>query len=412
MDSKNLMNSYPKLIVYLNENGYSPTYIKSITTYIRKVISLDGNSTITSYEKLFLSMDSANGYSENKLAIKGRQNLLGIVRDFDIYGKLPDRRSHSSFMSGKSYCRLNAHYKELIDIYQINARKFGKREETIGVETSNGSCFFLHLMNAGVETISDAVSHQIISFFFDGHSIIRGHSYRKNVKAVLAGNEDGPFAEVCRRVINLLPCTSAVRTNFPFLKDTESELLRKYIMDMENGERLRDRLITALSFFYGLRGSDITLFKYDMIDWVNDKISIIQSKTGEKLVLPLLTSIGNMLVDYLRSNPEKRTSCLMFTSLNCNGHQLEIKTVDNIVRLFMQRAGIRTAGGMTGVRVLRHHAATTMLRNGIKTPVISSILGHVSPESVVPYIDSSIEELQSCAIDISAYPIERKVFDL
>lgn len=234
------------------------------------------------------------------------------------------------------------------------------------------------------------------------------------MKAVLVGNEDGPFAEVCRRLVNLLPCTSAVRNNFPFLKDTEAELLHKYIMDMDNGERLRDRLITALSFFYGLRGSDIAVFKYDMIDWVNDKITIIQSKTGEKLVLPLLTSIGNMLVEYIRSNsnPETRIPRPMFTSINCNGHKLENKTVDNIVRRFMQRAGIRTTGGMTGVRVLRHHAATSMLRKGVKTPVISSILGHVSPESVVPYIDSSIEELQSCAIDISAYPIENKVFDL
>jgi len=412
MDSKNLMNSYPKLIAYLNENGYSPNYIKSITAYVRKVISLDGDSTITSYEELFFSMDSAHGYSESYQAIRSRKNILGIVRDFDIYGRLPDRRSHSSFMSCKSYCKLNVHYKALIDIYQINARKFGKREETIEVETSNGSCFFLHLMNAGVETISKAVSHQIISFFFDGHTIIRGHSYRKNVKAVLVGNEDGPFAEVCRRLVNLLPCTSAVRNNFPFLKDTEAELLRKYIMDMENGERLRDRLITALSFFYGLRGSDIALFKYDMIDWANDKITITQSKTGEKLVLPLLTSIGNMLVEYIRSNPEKRTSHTMFTSILCNGHKLEIMTIANIVSRFMQRAGVRTTGGMTGVRVLRHHAATTMLRKGVKTPVISSILGHVSPESVVPYIDSSIEELQSCAIDISAYPIENKVFDL
>ena len=56
--------------------------------------------------------------------------------------------------------------------------------------------------------------------------------------------------------------------------------------------------------------------------------------------------------------------------------------------------------------------ATSLLANEVASPVISSILGHTSPESVNPYVDADIEHLRECALDISDYPIAEEVFEL
>ena len=56
--------------------------------------------------------------------------------------------------------------------------------------------------------------------------------------------------------------------------------------------------------------------------------------------------------------------------------------------------------------------ATTLLANEVASPVISSILGHSSPESLNPYIDADIEHLRDCSLSISDYPVRKEVFEL
>lgn len=43
---------------------------------------------------------------------------------------------------------------------------------------------------------------------------------------------------------------------------------------------------------------------------------------------------------------------------------------------------------------------------------ISEIMGHISPESLNPYIDADIVHLRECGIDISKYPVGVEVFDV
>ena len=73
---------------------------------------------------------------------------------------------------------------------------------------------------------------------------------------------------------------------------------------------------------------------------------------------------------------------------------------------------MRKDGGRTGVRIFRHHLATALLENQVSPPVISSILGHTSPESINPYVDADLEHLRECSLSIEDYPVAQKVFEL
>lgn len=75
-------------------------------------------------------------------------------------------------------------------------------------------------------------------------------------------------------------------------------------------------------------------------------------------------------------------------------------------------AGVRKDGGRTGVRIFRHHLATVLLENRVSPPVISSILGHTSPESIKTYVDADLEHLRECSLSIEDFPVAKKVFEL
>ncbi len=60
----------------------------------------------------------------------------------------------------------------------------------------------------------------------------------------------------------------------------------------------------------------------------------------------------------------------------------------------------------------RRYLATKLLRNGVTPRYISEIMGHISSESLNPYIDADIVHLRECGIDISKYPVGEEVFDV
>ena len=81
------------------------------------------------------------------------------------------------------------------------------------------------------------------------------------------------------------------------------------------------------------------------------------------------------------------------------------------VKVFNE-ADVRREGGRTGVRIFRHHLATSLLANDTEAPVISSILGHRDPNSLNPYLDADIEHLRECALSIEQYPVAEEAFML
>jgi site-specific recombinase XerD len=77
----------------------------------------------------------------------------------------------------------------------------------------------------------------------------------------------------------------------------------------------------------------------------------------------------------------------------------------------MKKAGIRIdKGNRRGFHLFRHHLATTLLENGIEQPVISSTLGHQSPNSLNSYLETDFLHLKECALSIDRFPVKKEVF--
>ena len=169
----------------------------------------------------------------------------------------------------------------------------------------------------------------------------------------------------------------------------------------------RDKAIMILSLLTGLRAIDIVKLRLSDIDWKCDVISISQRKTDEPLVLPLLPTIGNAMARYIVNDRPKTDSPYVF--LSCKAPHKPLKDHSNcyvVVRKIFSCAGVRLGNELKGTRLMRHHVASKMLKNGVAVQTISLTLGHVNPNSADIYLTTDEKKLRDCALTLSVIPMK------
>lgn len=190
-----------------------------------------------------------------------------------------------------------------------------------------------------------------------------------------------------------------------FTTYTEEEI-KKILASTERGSAIgkRNYIVLLLAAQYGLRSGDITRLKFSQIDWQNNRIVIDQQKTGDRLELPLLASVGNAIIDYWKNG---RPSCCRDDSIVVShknqtlGTPLIYSTIHSIVCAGMSKAKIPNwKKKKHGAHSLRHSLATNLLKKNVSLPIISTVLGHRSTESTKVYVGIDINRLRQCSLPI------------
>ena len=185
---------------------------------------------------------------------------------------------------------------------------------------------------------------------------------------------------------------------------TEDEIKRMIIaVDRSSAKGKRDYLVMLLAAEYGWRASDITSFRLDQIDWEKNKISMVQYKTGMPVEFPLLASVGNAIIDYLKhGRPAGGDDVIIVNHENTHkGQKLVSPTIHSIVSKAMSIANIANwKDKKHGPHSLRHSLATNMLKQNVAIPIISTILGHQSTETTKTYIGVDITKLRLCSLPV------------
>jgi len=176
--------------------------------------------------------------------------------------------------------------------------------------------------------------------------------------------------------------------------EEEQEKIYTHLLSPDISQR--DASICLLSFETGLRSVDICNLRLGDIDWIHDVIHIVQSKTQKPLNLPLRTTYGNAMTTYLLT--ERPLSKLDYIFLSVNAPHVKLKTTWHIVKAIVMEAGVVTEGRLTGTRMFRHNAASTMLRKGVPLPDISEGLGHFTLDSTMIYISTDQETMSSLTL--------------
>jgi site-specific recombinase XerD len=158
---------------------------------------------------------------------------------------------------------------------------------------------------------------------------------------------------------------------------------------------LRDRAIVLLLSRLGLRAGDVARLRLGDIDWRNG-ILRVTGKGRYEVALPLPQEVGDALLDYLARRPaggdsdhvflRNRAPCTPFATGD---------GVSSVVKHALLRAGIKAAA--KGAHLLRHTAATQMLRSGVPLDQIGLVLRHRSLDMSAYYAKVDVALLRGVA---------------
>ncbi|HEY5272766.1 MAG TPA: tyrosine-type recombinase/integrase [Acidimicrobiales bacterium] len=163
----------------------------------------------------------------------------------------------------------------------------------------------------------------------------------------------------------------------------------------------RDAAITLLALTTGLRACDIVELRLGDIDWRGQTIGIVQQKTGNPLCLPLPALVITKLADYvLDERPVTADDHVFVRSVAPHTRLGDHASVHRVTVTTFRKAGVTDA--KAGTRLLRHNAASRLLRSAVALPTISAVLGHASEESTNVYLSVDRERLVECVLPVPA----------
>lgn len=161
----------------------------------------------------------------------------------------------------------------------------------------------------------------------------------------------------------------------------------------------RDAAITLLALTTGLRACDIVNLRLGDIDWREQTASIVQQKTHNPLTVPLIDLLVAKLAEYVLEH--RPTSGDDHVFLRAKAPHLRLgdhAAIHGVISGVFGKAGV--ADVMGGTRLLRHNAASRLLRAAAPLPTISAVLGHANPDSTDVYLSVDRDRLLECVLDV------------
>lgn len=178
----------------------------------------------------------------------------------------------------------------------------------------------------------------------------------------------------------------------PFLDAQEIE---RVIAACAGEKRLRDRAVILLLARLGLRASEVANLEFGHIDWENGRLAIVAGKSRRTEWLPLPQEVGEALIAYAERARPAVTTPHLFITAQTPRRPINRVVVNDIVQFAVERAGIESS--RKGSHLLRHSAATAMLRNGMSLAGVGAMLRHRSVRTTLHYAKVDFASLAEIA---------------
>ena len=293
------------------------------------------------------------------------------------------------------------YFKESADSYIAYREKIGIIPKSIQISRLYLFRFFSFLETKGIRSM-DSITVPVVLDFLKSLSAFEKPTINTTMRAVRlylkycyenGFIQDNLFPKLPNPHYNRnsrLPSTYTAQE----VRDTLSAI------DMGNPCGVRDYAIILLLARLGLRSSDVANLRFSNIDWENDIIRLTQVKTGNPLELPLLSDVGEAIINYLKNARPKSDSDHVFIRIKPPYTEFNPDAVGALVHERLVKAGIHLEGRKSGSHALRHSLAKRLLEHEIPLPVISEILGHTTTETTMTYLRVDINELKKCALEV------------
>lgn len=380
-----------KCIEAIREAGYNESTIINYNGVIRRFKEFCSERNISEY-----SCDIGKQYSDDVISKKTGKFSLNRYHTQGRFIRLIDSCYSSGYFDFSMLKRGrivpdNFLHKVIYVDYQKYLHSIYDNENTIHFYEYGMYCLLQFLNRLGINQLCELQSHMIIQYIKETNQTrqrevlceLRGifrYLERNDLLVAIAGIH----APRIRRII-------------PTLSKEENQKIESVIND--GLVTLRDAAIVIIGLSCGIRACDLIKLRLSDIDWVNETITFKQSKTGNQVCLPLTLTVGNAIARYIseeRSNSE--SNYLFLRTLAPFSPLADHASCHAIVSRVFQKAGIEKGNRIYGMHMLRHNAASTMLKNEVPIETIAAILGHSSPDTTDIYITTDEERLRECVL--------------
>ena len=157
----------------------------------------------------------------------------------------------------------------------------------------------------------------------------------------------------------------------------------------------RDRAIVLLLSRLGLRAGEVANLKLADVDWRKSRLVIRSKKSMRAELLPLTQEVGDAIIAYLNSKRRRRRSEHLFLTEVTPSRPVSRVAIKCMVGRTIKRAGVKSPN--YGAHVLRHSAATAMLRHGVSLDGVRAVLRHRSTQMTMHYAKVDIGLLAGIA---------------
>lgn len=145
----------------------------------------------------------------------------------------------------------------------------------------------------------------------------------------------------------------------------------------------RDHAVMLLCVRLGLRAGDVRDLRLGDVDWSRGRLRVLGKGRCETW-LPLPQEVGDALLHYLERFRPAISDDHVFLRVHAPlGPLPSSGPIAKLVRRAIERAGV--VAPARGAHVLRHSAATVLLREDVPLDVIGAVLRHRSVESTAHY---------------------------
>lgn len=165
--------------------------------------------------------------------------------------------------------------------------------------------------------------------------------------------------------------------------------------DRSTAVGLRDRAAILLLARLGLRAGDIVNMDLTDIDWTHASVRV-SGKSRREIKLPLTQEVGEAVLEYLKSGRPPVQDTRVFVRMAAPWRSLQVSSVSAIVARAIARAGVKSP--FRGAHVLRHSAATEMLRQGATLQQVGAVLRHRYLDTTAHYAKVDVQHLRDIAL--------------
>ena len=165
---------------------------------------------------------------------------------------------------------------------------------------------------------------------------------------------------------------------------------------------LRSKAIVTILLATGMRPVDITGLKLDDINWSNNNIGFIQSKTGESMNIELFPVMGSAITRYMTEERPKGIGMkYVFLTKNAPYRRISPANCNHILKEALKKSGVTfVADGLHCPRAVRRSLVSRMIAKGVPIQKAAAAIGHVGEDSVDLYTELDIEKMKSICLPI------------